>query len=88
MGERNLSSEQLGKIAVTDILKYIKHDIPIDNYLSDQLVPLIAYINKPSKIKVLEITNHTRTNLELIKWFSTRHYEIRKEENAFFIDFY
>ena len=88
LGERNLSSEQLGKIAVTSILKYIKHDIPIDNYLSDQLIPLLAYINNPSKIKVLEITNHTKTNLELIKKFSKRHYEIRKEENAFIIDFY
>ncbi|MFW9930940.1 MAG: RNA 3'-terminal phosphate cyclase [Candidatus Thorarchaeota archaeon] len=88
LGERNLSSEQLGKIAATSILKYIKHDIPIDNYLSDQLIPLIAYINKPSKIRVLEITNHTKTNLELVKRFSKRHYEIRKEENTFFIDFY
>jgi RNA 3'-phosphate cyclase len=88
LGERNLSSEQLGKMAVTNILKYIKYDIPIDNYLSDQLIPLIAYISKPSKIKVLNITNHTKTNLELIKRFSKRQYEIRKEKNAFFIDFY
>ena len=88
LGERNLSSERLGKMAIDCILKYITHDIPVDNYLSDQLIPLIAYIDKPSKIKILEVTNHTKTNLELIKRFSKRQYEIRKEENAFFINFY
>ena len=88
LGERKISSEQLGKMAIISLLKYIKHDIPIDNYLSDQIIPLIAFVEKPSKIKILELTNHTKTNLELIRRFSKRQYEIRKEENAFFINFY
>jgi RNA 3'-phosphate cyclase len=88
LGERRLSSERLGKMAANNILKYIKNDIPVDNYLSDQLIPLIAYIRRPSKIKVLEVTNHTKTNLELIKRFSKRQYGIKKKENTFFIDFY
>ena len=88
LGERNISSEQLGKMAIQSLLKYIKHDIPVDNYLSDQIIPLIAFIDKPSKIKISELTNHTKTNLELIRRFSKRQYEIRKEENAFFINFY
>lgn len=88
IGERNISSERLGKKAINILMKYIKNNIPIDNYLSDQLIPLTAYIDKPSEIKVLELTNHTKTNLELIKRFSKRQYEIRKEENAFFINFY
>ena len=88
LGERKLSSERLGKMAIRSILEYIDNDVPVDNYLSDQLIPLIAYIEKPSAIKVLELTNHTKTNLELISRFTKRAYKIRKEENAFFIEFY
>ncbi len=88
LGERNISSEQLGKMAVFSILKYIKQDIPVDNYLSDQIIPLIAYIDQPSTIKVLEVTNHTKTNLDLIKSFTKRPYKIKKEEKAIFIEFY
>jgi len=88
LGERDLSSERLGKMAANNILKYIKNDIPVDNYLSDQLIPLIAYIKRPSKIKVMEVTNHTKTNIELIKRFTKRQYGIKKTENTFFIDFY
>ena len=75
-------------MAIRSILEYIDNDVPVDNYLSDQLIPLIAYIEKPSAIKVLELTNHTKTNLELISRFTKRAYKIRKEENAFFIEFY
>jgi RNA 3'-terminal phosphate cyclase (ATP)/RNA 3'-terminal phosphate cyclase (GTP) len=88
LGERKLSSEQLGKMAIKSILKYINNDVPVDNYLSDQLIPLIAYIGQPSTIKILELTNHTKTNLELIRRFTKRVYKIRKKENAIFIEFY
>jgi len=88
LGERNLSSERLSKIAVNRLLKYLKKDIPVDNYLSDQLVPLLSYIKKPSTIKVLEITNHTKTNLEIFSKFNKRSYEIKKVENAFLINFF
>ncbi|TFF87412.1 MAG: RNA 3'-phosphate cyclase [Promethearchaeota archaeon] len=87
LGEPRLSSERLGKMAAERIMAYISNDIPVDNYLSDQLIPLIANVEKPSTIKVLEVTNHTKTNLELVKRFSERQYKIKKVENAFFIDF-
>lgn len=88
LGERKLSSEKLGTLAADEILKYIKNDIPVDNYLSDQLIPLMAQINGPSRIKVLEITNHARTNLELIKQITNRNYLILKDKkNHFFIEY-
>ena len=88
LGEKKLSSEKLGILAAEEILKYIENDIPVDNYLSDQLIPLMAQINNPSKIKVLEITNHARTNLELIKQITNRNYSIVKgKKNHFFIEY-
>lgn len=81
LGERHISSEQLGRNAVNKILAYIQNDIPVDNYLSDQLLPFMAFTNSASKIKVAEVTSHARTNLELIKMFAHRDFAIENSEN-------
>jgi len=87
LGEKKISSEKLGKMAADELLKYIRNNIPVDNYLSDQLIPLMAYSKSNSSIRVHQITNHTKTNLELIKSFSTREYLITKEKNSFIIEY-
>lgn len=87
LGERKIRSEDLGKIAANEIIKYVKNDIPIDNYLSDQLIPLMAYVKKPSRIKVHQLTSHTQTNLELVKLFTQRDYHITKETNNFILEY-
>jgi len=74
-------------LAANELIKYIKNDIPVDNYLSDQLIPLMGFINKPSRIKVYELTSHAKTNLELIKLFLNRNYRIIKENKHFIIEF-
>ena len=87
LGEKNISSEKLGALAADELTKYIQNEIPVDNYLSDQLIPLMAYVKHPSKIRVLEITSHTKTNLELVKLFTNRDYKIIKEKNGFIIEY-
>jgi len=86
LGEKNITSEQLGKLAVKELTKYTRNDIPVDNYLSDQLIPLMVYAEGSSCIKVLEITSHAQTNLELIKKFSKRKYNIIKENVGYYIE--
>ena len=87
LGERNIRSEDLGIKAANEIIKYIENDIPIDDYLSDQLIPLMAYVKKPSRIKVHRLTNHAKTNLELIKLFTRRDYHVTKKSNSYIIDY-
>ncbi|GAH58004.1 unnamed protein product [marine sediment metagenome] len=70
-----------------EMIDYIQNEIPVGKYLSDQLVPLMGYVRKPSSIKVSEITSHTRTNLELIKLFTNREYKISKHDNYHIITF-
>lgn len=86
LGERNITSENLGKRAANEFIKYIKKEIPVDNYLSDQLIPFMGFIKESSRIKVLEITSHTKTNLELIKLFLKRNYRILRDNNNFIIE--
>ncbi len=87
IGEKKISAENLGKIAANSMINYIKNKIPVDNYLSDQLIPIMGYANEPSKIKVQKITNHTKTNLKLTKLFVNRNYKIIKEKNHYIIEF-
>ncbi|MFX1500778.1 MAG: RNA 3'-terminal phosphate cyclase [Promethearchaeota archaeon] len=87
LGERSITSEKLGKIAANELLKYIKNAIPVDNFLSDQLIPFMGFLKKPSRMKVLELTNHTKTNLELIKLFFNRNYHIKTENTHCIIEF-
>ncbi len=87
LGERNITSEDLGIIAADKIITYIKNKIPVDNYLSDQLIPFMGFIKEPSSIKVLEVTNHTKTNLELVKLFLKRNYKVKNEKTHFIIEF-
>lgn len=87
LGESNIRSEALGKIAAKELANYIKNDIPVDNYLSDQLIPIMTYIKGPSRIKVLHVTNHTKTNLELVKLFTQRDYHIIKGKSYSIIEY-
>jgi RNA 3'-phosphate cyclase len=87
LGEKRISSEKLGVMAANELIKYIQNDIPVDNYLSDQLIPLMAYVKGSSRIRVLEITSHTKTNLELVKLFINRDHTIIKEKNSFIIEY-
>ncbi|TFG08445.1 MAG: RNA 3'-phosphate cyclase [Promethearchaeota archaeon] len=87
LGEKGIPSEKLGLMAVKELNKYVQNRIPVDNYLSDQLIPLMAYVKSPSRIKVLEITSHAKTNLDLIKLFTKRKYKIKREQNGFLIEY-
>jgi RNA 3'-terminal phosphate cyclase len=47
----------------------------------------MAYVKEPSKIKVLEVTNHAKTNLDLIQSFTNRNYRISKKNNSYLIEY-
>ncbi len=87
LGERHISSEKLGELAANELLKCIRNNIPVDNYLSDQLIPFMGFVKKPSKIKVLEVTSHTKTNLELLKLFFKRDFLIKTKNTYSIIEF-
>ncbi|MHA2048583.1 MAG: RNA 3'-terminal phosphate cyclase [Promethearchaeota archaeon] len=87
LGEKKLPSEKLGRIAAEMMIKYVDNNIPVDDHLSDQLIPLMAFIQEPSKIRVLKVTGHAQTNLDLIKLFNPRNFAITKENNGYTIEY-
>lgn len=86
LGERGVSSEKVGTHAANEIFSYIKNKIPVDNYLADQLIPIMSIANGESQIRVSEITSHLKTNLELLQKFNLKEYKILKENNGILVN--
>jgi len=82
-GERNLSSEQVGKICSTKWSNIERSKAAVDEYAADQLIVPMALCEEESEITVDKITNHTKTNIELVKSFIHTPIEIKKEDDFF-----
>lgn len=61
MGKRNQQCEETGKIAAEELLSSIKEGACVDKHTQDQIIVLMALANGQSKIRVGEITMHTKT---------------------------
>ena len=68
LGEQGKKAEIVGEEAAIRLIKQIESKSPVDKYLADQILPLMALIGN-SKIKVSEITSHCRTNIYTIEQF-------------------
>jgi len=83
LGERGISSEEIGKNVVNNILSEINSKSTIDSYAFDQILPYIAIAKKESTCIVKEISNHAQTNIWLIKKFLDTDFQVKQEENNF-----
>ena len=77
-GERNLSSEQVGKICSTKWLNIKRSKAAVDEYAADQLIVPMALCEEESEITVDKITNHTKTNMYVIEKFLKNKFNIEK----------
>ncbi len=67
LGERGKSSESVGEDAAKKIIEIINSKIPVDEFLSDNLIPYIAVFG--GRIKVPLITGHIKSNLYVTEKF-------------------
>ncbi len=65
-GERRLTSEQLGKTLATACIDFLKNDVPVDTHQADQLIPASVFV-KRFDIRTPSLSNHTRTNIQVLK---------------------
>ena len=83
LGEKHLSSERIGEICGSKWKKMEQNTGAIDVHATDQLIVPMALVNDDSEITVDEISNHTRTNIELIQKFLQKTITIKKETNHY-----
>ena len=67
LGEKSKKSEDIGKECAEKITSLLKMD-GVDKYAADQLLIYLALAGK-GKILASEITDHVRTNIEVIQQF-------------------
>jgi len=68
LGERGKPAEKVGQEAAEKLLNEIKSKAPVDSHLADNLIPLLA-LCRPSTLKTSSITDHTRTNMQVVEAF-------------------
>ena len=69
VGEKRKSAEAVGRIALEHYLSTLNTQSCVDAFLADQILPILALANNSSSFTTPEITNHTLTNIELVKLF-------------------
>ena len=67
-GERGVSAEKVANRTVKSVREYLAHDVPVGRYLADQLLIPMAMAGG-GKFRTLSPSQHTTTNIEIIKKF-------------------
>ena len=82
-GEKNLSAERVGEICSIKWKKMEKNTGAVDIYAADQLIVPMTLVDNNSVITTDAISNHSKTNIELIKKFFQKSIKIKKEANHY-----
>lgn len=82
LGEKGLRAEIVAERAVNELLKERESGMALDKYMGDQIIPFLAF--GKGIVGVSEITNHTKTNMWVVKHFLDVDFEIKeyKENNC------
>ncbi len=83
IGERSVKAEAVGEAAAKRLVRAIESGANVDEHLSDQLLPFMAFAHGESKIITPILTEHARTNMWLIGKFTAASFEIRQPERGF-----
>ncbi len=67
LGERGKPAEKIGQESANDLIKQIQSKAAVDSHMADNLIPILGLVG--GKIKVSEITNHTKTNIYTVEKF-------------------
>ncbi len=82
LGEKSISAETVGETAVNQLIQEIKSGATLDRYAIDQILPYLVLAPKGSACLIREISNHTQTNMWLIKQFLAVNFEVAAQQNV------
>jgi RNA 3'-terminal phosphate cyclase (ATP) len=87
LGEKGVPSETIGERAALKLRQLLESDGTVDEYASDQLVPLLCIAEEPSRFKLGAISSHFQTNLDIIQNLFPREYRIAQSGNGFIFEY-
>jgi RNA 3'-terminal phosphate cyclase (ATP) len=86
LGELGLRAEVVGQSAAENLLKSLNSGAPLDKYMADQILVFLALAKGTSHVKVEEITEHCRTNIQVIEQILPVEFEIDKEKREISVE--
>jgi RNA 3'-phosphate cyclase len=82
LGEKGITAEQVGEQATNQLLQEIRTGATIDHYGIDQILPYLAVAPKGSVCLVHDISNHTHTNMWLLKQFLDVDFVLTQQQDV------
>ena len=82
LGEKSISSEDVGRIVVRDLLNEIESGANLDVHAFDQLLPYLVISNSDESplFVIRELTSHASTTMWVLKHFFSVDFEIKQNE--------
>lgn len=82
LGEKTLSAEVVGETAAQHLIQEISSGATLDCYAIDQVLPYLVLAPKGAACLIREISNHTQTNMWLIKQFFPVDFEVTPQHQV------
>lgn len=82
-GVKGLSAEKVPLAAIKQVRDYLVAEVPVGQYLADQLIIPMAMAGS-GRFRTLPLSQHTRTNIEVVKRFLDVNIDVRQIENNVF----
>ncbi|MCX6821515.1 MAG: RNA 3'-terminal phosphate cyclase [Candidatus Aenigmarchaeota archaeon] len=86
LGEMGLKAEVVGQRAAEGFLKSLNSRASLDKFMADQILVFLALAKGKSQVKVEEITEHCRTNIQVIEEILPIEFEIDKEKKEISVE--
>jgi RNA 3'-terminal phosphate cyclase (GTP) len=74
LGSPSKTADSVGHEAFAMLQKVLSSDAPVDKFLADNLIPFLGLIG--GKIRVEEISSHTRTNMFVVEQFLGKRFVV------------
>lgn len=81
LGEKGVTSEKIGENAITHIINEMKKGATIDSFAIDQILPYMVLSQDESICMIRELSNHTKTNMWLLKQFFDVEFEVKENKD-------
>jgi RNA 3'-terminal phosphate cyclase (ATP) len=85
-GERGRKAESVARRCVNEMRRYLAHSAPVGEHLADQLMIPFAMAGAGA-FRTLPLTQHSRTNLDVIRQFLPVKIDVRETETDVLIEF-
>ena len=86
IGERGKLAENVGAKAAERFLESYLANVPVDFNLADMLVLPLSLAKGKSRYRVGKVTDHLKTNLQIVSQLTGCHYQIEPEENSYIVN--